>query len=157
MKRRGRPTKREEILQLNAAHRFMASLSPKPGAAEIAEQFCRPVPKERAPRAPSGRRLEKSALKEVFAALRGDPRVARVERNTSGVFRDGDRYVSVGVRGKLDLSVYLKSGRWGEIEVKRDERAKPKPHQEARISRVRAEGGFAGVAWDAESALKLLP
>jgi hypothetical protein len=101
--------------------------------------------------------LERDVLLQIIKALRSDPRVARVERNQSGVFREGERYIRVGVRGKLDLTVYLRSGRYCEIEVKRSDKTKPEPHQLARIQEIKQQGGIAGWAWSAESALALLP
>lgn len=134
------------------------------GKPEVAERLCTPLPAKRASKpklqgvdAIHKRQLERNVLKAVARALRRDPRVARVERNTSGVFMDGGRTISVGVRGKLDLTCYLKSGRYIEIEVKRDERAKPQPHQLQRIERIRYAGGLAGWCWSAETALALLP
>ena len=100
--------------------------------------------------------LEREVLKAVTKALRADPRVARVERNQSGTFREGERWIKVGTRGKLDLTVYLKSGRYMEIEVKRPG-GKPDPRQALRIEAIKREGGLAGWCWSAESALALLP
>ena len=101
--------------------------------------------------------LEREVLVQIIKALRHDPRVARVERNQSGVFQDGNRYIRVGVKGKLDLTVYLKTGTYAEIEVKRSEKTKPEPHQLARIQEIKQQGGIAGWAWSAESALAILP
>jgi hypothetical protein len=152
MRGRGRQTKRDHILALNAADRFYAGMAGKEPL------FQQPVPKQRTPRAirPSGIPLERDVIKAVVKILRYDHRVSRVERNQSGVFQDGNRYIRVGMKGKLDLTVYLKSGRYIEIEVKRPG-AKPAPHQAARIAEIRAQGGLAGYCWSVESALALLP
>lgn len=115
-----------------------------------------PLPKKRGPRSASGKPLERNVLRAIIQALRLDPRVASVERNQSGVFREGDRFIRVGTRGKLDLTCYLKDGRYIEIEVKRPG-GKPKPHQAARIEQIRQAGGLAGYATSPEEALALLP
>lgn len=151
-RRRGRPTRREQIQGFNALIRFYAAATDKDPTPHLQE-----VPKARAKRRSSGRVLERDVLKAVMQALRLDPRVASVERNQSGVFRDGDRFVRVGTPGKLDLTVYLKSGRYAEIEVKRDERERPKPHQLERIEAIKRAGGIAGWCWSVESALEILP
>ncbi len=62
----------------------------------------------------------------------------------------------MGTPGKLDLTVYLKSGAYMEIEVKRPS-GKPSPKQAARIARLREGGGLAGYCWSVESALAILP
>jgi len=156
-KRRGRLTKRERIIASNATHRAWGAFYGKP---EVAEKLCEPVPAERVrkPKAVStdAPPLEATVLKNVVRALRSDPRVASVERNQSGVFLEGDRLIRVGQPGKLDLTVYLRNGRYIEIEVKRPG-GKPKPHQAERIAEIRAKGGMAGYCWSAESALALLP
>lgn len=158
-KRRGRPTRREQVEGVNEALRHWGTMFGKP---EVAEKLVTKLPPKRArvrrpvdgkPAAP----YERDVLTKIIKALRSDPRVARVERNQSGVFQDGNRYIRVGVKGKLDLTVYLKTGRFAEIEVKRDEKTKPDPHQLERIATIKREGGIAGWAWSAESALAILP
>lgn len=155
-KSRGRLSHRERIQQVNQGLRSWGVAFGKP---EIAEKLCSKVPEVRTRKAstPSGRPLERDVLKAIVRVLQHDPRVVRVERNQSGVFQDGERYIRVGVKGKLDLTVYLKSGRYAEIEVKRDGKTKPEPHQQARIDEIRRQGGIAGWAWSAESAIALLP
>ena len=143
--RRGRPSRRDEIKAINAAHRFMALLSPKPGAEAIAESYCRPVPAERAPRKPSGKPLEAAILKDIMQALRRHPKVATVERRQSAVFMEGNRYVRVGRRGEADISGILKGGRAFAIEVKRPG-GKPNEKQLQFLERIRAAGGIAGCA-----------
>lgn len=115
------------------------------------------LPKKRGPAGRSDRPLERNVLKAVIHALRADPRVSRVERNQSGVFQEGGRIIRVGSKGKLDLTVYLVSGKYAEIEVKRDSRTAPRPEQWARIESIRRAGGIAGYCWDIPSALALLP
>jgi hypothetical protein len=131
----------------------------KPEVAEALQQAL-PPQRHRVKRPVDGKPAlpyERDVLVQIVKALRADPRVARVERNQSGVFQDGNRYIRVGVKGKLDLTVYLKTGRFAEIEVKRSEKTKPEPHQLARIAEIKQQGGLAGWAWSAESALALLP
>lgn len=153
--RRGRKTKREEIKGLNAAHRYVSTFSMKPGAAELAETFCRPVPKERAPRKPSGKPLERDIVREIISALRKHPHVASVQRRQSGVFRDGERWIRVGQVGESDIGGMLHGGRAFEIEVKVPGR-EPDERQAARIEKIRAAGGIAGCAHSVEEAIALI-
>lgn len=150
---RGRLSSRDRLIRNKASLDFLADMAGKPRLAiEIP-----PPPKRRAPARASGKPLERHVLKAVTQALRYDQRVLRVERNQSGLFQDGHRYVRVGSPGKLDLTVYLKSGRYAEIEVKRDERTKPDERQRQRIDEIKRGGGIAGWCWSAESALAILP
>jgi hypothetical protein len=135
------------------------------GKPEVAASLVQPLPKRRKQKADMRgvdidaihrKPLERDVLKAVVQVLRLDRRVARVERNQSGVFQDGNRFIRVGVRGKLDLTVYLKSGKYLELEVKRPG-GKPEPHQQKRIDDIRAAGGLAGCATSIEEALELLP
>jgi hypothetical protein len=156
-------TKRERILYNNTQCLMWAAAAEYDGdhakAASIRARI-KPVPAERVRKpkdvSKAAPPLEAEVLKSVVKALKSDPRVARVQRNQSGVFHEGDRWIRVGERGLLDLTVYLKSGRYIEIEVKRPGGA-PKPHQAARIADIKSQGGLAGYAWSAESALALLP
>lgn len=152
-------THREQLERAQAVSDFYADSAGKPRmqSALLAKL---PPKRHRIVRPVDGRPampLERDVLLQIIKALRADPRVARVERNQSGVFREGNRFIRVGVKGKLDLTVYLKSGRFAEIEVKRSEKVKPEVHQVARIQEIKREGGIAGWAWSAESALALLP
>lgn len=146
--RRGRMTPREFQLAKNAAFRFY-------GTPQFQTEV-KPLRQRSSPGA-DGRPLERDVLKTVIDALRWDKRVASVARNQSGVFQDGERYIRVGTKGKLDLTVYLRSGRFAEIEVKRDARTKPDERQLQRIEHIRRDGGIAGWCWDAPSALAILP
>lgn len=103
-----------------------------------------------------GRRLEKHVLADCLEALRKDPRVAMVERQQSGVFREGDRFITVGTKGALDIKGMLIGGRTFEIEIKRPG-AKPDERQQNRIEAIKRNGGIAGFATSAEEALALLP
>lgn len=148
--RRGRPSRRERILANNAADRFYA------GAAGVEPKHQQPVPALRAPRKPSGKPLERNILKAIMAALRADPRVAQVERQQSGVFMAGDRYIRVGNPGALDIKGMLVGGLAFEIEVKVPGR-KPTPQQAERIATLKANGAVAGFATSVQEALALLP
>lgn len=148
--RKGRLSRRERIERNNAADAFYA------GAAGVEPRHQVPLPQRRAPRKPSGKPLERDILKAVIAALRRDPRVAQVERQQSGLFVDGDRYIRVGTPGALDIKGMLKGGRAFEFEIKRPGR-KPDPRQAERIETLRANGAVAGVATSVEEALALLP
>ncbi len=145
MVRRGRPTKRETAIRRNASFKFYG----------MPERFQQPVPAERAPRQPSGKPLERDVLAAILAALHADPRVHIAERTQSGVFQDGDRYIRVGVKGKLDITGMLKGGRYFEIEVKRPG-AKPDERQWQRIYHIREGGGIAGYVGSVEEALAIL-
>jgi hypothetical protein len=147
-RRRGRLSPREHKLAVNAAMRFY-------GMNELQTEV-KPL-RERSSPGADGRPFERNVLKAVFKALRADPRVSRVDRNQSGVFQDGERYVRVGSKGKLDLTVYLKDGRYIEIEVKRDMKALPSDAQWQRIKAIRGAGGLAGWCWNVPSAIALLP
>jgi hypothetical protein len=150
-----RPTLRESLESSKRAQDFYAAMAGKP---PIESKLLRrwAEAQRAAPRRDHSKPLERSVLKAITQALRLDRRVARVERNQSGLFREGDRFIRVGSRGKLDLTVYLKSGRYVEIEVKRPG-GKPEPHQQQRIDAIRASGGLAGCATSIDEALALLP
>ncbi len=150
--RRGRKSKREEIKDLNAAFRYLGMSS---GKEELAETLCRPEPKRRAPRQPSGVPLEADILRDILLALRKHPKVARVERRQSGVFRDGDRWVRVGNKGQPDISGILHGGRAFQIEVKRPGKF-PDDNQWRQINAIRAAGGIAGCAHSVAEALAIV-
>jgi hypothetical protein len=101
-KRRGRPTLRETLTLNKAACDFYAAAGDKPPRESVMLNALPPKrhrvkrPVDGKPAAP----YERDVLVQIIKALRADPRVARVERNQSGVFQDGNRYIRVGVRGK---------------------------------------------------------
>lgn len=99
---------------------------------------------------------EAQVLKSVLAYLRRHPNVASVERSQSGVFRDGDRHIRVGFVGKLDVSGFLKGGRYFEIEVKRPG-GKPTEAQSARIEKIKSGGGISGCVTSVEETAALIP
>lgn len=156
---RGRPSYRDQLVTNDAWGSFYAAAADKPH--KPSTLLAKLPPKRHRVRRPVDGKpaapYERDVLAQIISALRHDHRVARVERNQSGVFKEGNRYIRVGTRGKLDLTVYLKTGRYVEIEVKRDQKHKPEPHQVARIEEIKRQGGLAGWAWSAESALALLP
>jgi hypothetical protein len=148
-KTRGRLSPREFQQQKNAAFDLL-------GIPQFRKEL-KPLRKRSSPGA-EGRPLERHVLKAVLGALRADPRVARVERNQSGVFQDGERFVRVGSKGKLDLTIYLKDGRYIEAEVKREFNVKLLSEaQKERIQSIRRAGGMAGWCWSVDSAIALLP
>lgn len=100
--------------------------------------------------------LEKHVLAAALEALRRDPRVALVERTQSGLFQDANRYIRIGVRGKLDITGMLVGGKYFELEAKRPG-AKPDERQALRIATIKANGGIAGYFTSAAEALALLP
>jgi len=129
------------------------------------ERFERDFPEENLPALPKKRAkrvhdpkapLERNVLPKVVRALRKDPRVVRVQRNTVGRFTVHGRIISVGTKGLLDLTVYLRDGRYAEIEVKRPGE-KPKLHQAQRIADIQERGGIAGWCDSPEGALAILP
>ena len=117
--------------------------------------MCRPVPKERAARKPSGKPLEADILRDILKALRAHPAVATVERRQSGVFRDGNRFVRVGQRGLPDISGMLHGGRAYAIEVKRPGRLADERQAEY-LNRIQAAGGCAGVASSVSEAIAIV-
>ena len=148
---RGRLSRREKILRNNALDRFYA------GSAGVEPRFQVPVPETRARRPRDASKVyEKDVLADVLQALRADPRIALVERTQSGLFQDGNRFIRVGTKGKLDITFMTVSGRYGEIECKRPG-ATPDERQQARIEAIRRNGGIAGFATSAAEALALLP
>ena len=100
--------------------------------------------------------LEKHVLAAALKALRADPRVAFADRQQSGLFQDGERYIRVGIPGKLDVVGMLEGGRYLELEAKRPGE-RPDERQALRIAFVLSHGGVSGYFTSAEEALALLP
>lgn len=140
-KRRGRQSSREHSLAVNAALRYYNV---------PLQNVVKPARTRRT--ASSAVPLERTILAAIRKALAVHPRVAMVERNQSGVFMDGDRHVRVGSVGKLDLSVVLRTGQYGELEVKRPG-GRMSNAQKQRLSRVRAAGGFAAMVTSVNEAI----
>ena len=99
--------------------------------------------------------LEKHVLKAVLQFLRAHPAIASVERSQSGVFQEGNRTVRVGFVGKLDVTFMTKTGRYGEVEVKRPG-MKPSVAQTARIEKIRSNGGISGYVTSVDEMQALL-
>jgi hypothetical protein len=133
---------------------------PSDKAQQYRDQFIKPIPPKRdrikrsdgTPAHP----LEKEVLADALEALRNDPRVWICDRNQSGVFQDGDRYIRVGRKGHLDIKGMLHGGRYFELEAKRPGE-KPDENQLQRIEHVRKGGGISGYFTSAAEALALLP
>lgn len=144
-------TAREQKEGVNKALRYYATIYDKP------VQFQHEIkPKREYRRGASGRPLERDVLAAILQALRLDKRVALVERQQSGVFKEGNRYIRVGTPGALDIKGMLHGGRMFEIEVKRPGE-KPDERQLARIAALQANGAVAGWATSVEEALAILP
>lgn len=156
---RGRKSLREQRIASVAAQKLWAAGAPheKQAAAQafIAEQESKIKPKRVVVRKPSAKPKEASVLKAIIDALRTHPKVASVERNQSGVFREGERWIRVGSKGKLDLTVYLRDGRYMELEVKRPGE-KLSDHQIERIRKIRQGGGLADWARSVEQARAII-
>src|SRR5882762_965019 len=154
---RGRLSPRDQKIAVNKALDLWAATSANPMPDGIRNEIPpkrvkvrRPV--DGKPAAP----LEREVLADILQALRNDPRVWICDRTQSGMFQDGERFIRVGTKGKLDITLMLKGGAYGEIEVKRPG-AKPDERQWRRIYHIRAGGGFAGYAGNTDEALALLP
>lgn len=161
-RRRGRVTLRERLESSWRTRSFYAAAFDKPAPEKpqaLQDIEARAgIRRQRSTPGADGKPLEKNVLKAVMSALRIDPRVASVERNQSGVFQEGDRFIRVGSKGKLDLTVYLKTGKFAEIEVKRQKKESLlSDAQRNRINAIRSSGGIAGWCWDIPSALAILP
>lgn len=100
--------------------------------------------------------LEKVVLAEILRSLRRDPRVGFVWRQSSGTFREGERYIQAGPKGMPDICGVLLGGKSLFIEVKRPG-GKLEPHQDQRLGHFRAIGAIAGMATSVAEALALLP
>lgn len=99
--------------------------------------------------------LEKVVLAGILTALRRDPRVGFVWRQSSGTFREGERYIQAGPKGMPDICGVLIGGKALFIEVKRPG-GKLDPLQFERLGRFRAIGAIAGMATSVEEALALI-
>ena len=161
-KPRGRLSLREQRERVNNAHKYVAAMCVNAEKrAEYEERYVKELPpkRDRVKRPVDGRPalpLEKEILANVMKALRADPRVGFVWRQTSGTFQDGNRYIQAGPVGMPDIcGILIGTGRFFGIEVKRPGRH-PEPHQEQRLEHIRQCGAIAGYCWSIESALALL-
>lgn len=102
-----------------------------------------PLPEAPAPR--TNNRPEAAALLEVLKALRSHPSVAWCERQNSGAYKDGSRFIRYGWPGCSDVLGQLKDGRFLAVEVK-SATGRLRPEQAAFLELVAAAGGVAFVA-----------
>jgi hypothetical protein len=100
-------------------------------------------------------RPEAAALVEVMKVLRNHPAVAWCERQNSGAFKSGDRFVRFGWRGCSDVLGQLKDGRFLACEVKA-KAGRLRPEQSDFLERVRRFGGVGIVARNAADVLAAL-
>jgi hypothetical protein len=112
------------------------------------------------PDRPTPKRTESTVLAEIRLALSRIPGVICWRNNTGALRDETGRLMRFGLAdGSSDL-ICCAWGRFVAIEVKRDPpRGKPNAHlaaQLAWIAQVESYGGIGGVAWDVESALKIL-
>jgi hypothetical protein len=112
-----------------------------------------PLPPPAKPRKNS--RPEAACLVEVIKTLRGHPAVAWVERQNSGAFRDGKRFVRFGWPGCSDVLGQLRDGRFLAVEVKAPG-GKASEAQQLFLSRVRAAGGISFIATSAADVIRNL-
>jgi hypothetical protein len=99
--------------------------------------------------------LEREVLADIMQALRNDPRVGFVWRQTSGTFRDGERWIQAGPKGMPDVIGFLRGGRAFFIEVKRPGE-RPDDRQRERLEHFARMGAISGWATCKEQALALL-
>lgn len=102
-----------------------------------------PMPAPAEPR--KNNRPEAAALAEVLKALRTHPAVAWCERQNTGAYKDGQRFIRYGWPGCSDILGMLKDGRFLAVEVKA-EKGRLSDEQALFIERVTAAGGVAFVA-----------
>ena len=154
-RRVGRLSLRDQRIEVNRALNHLSIMSGRP----TPDGLLNKIPPKRVRAAPGSnphRPLEKDVLADVLSALRADPRVAMVERQQSGVFKEGERWIRVGTPGALDVKGMLHGGAMFEIECKRIGE-KPDERQQRRIDAIMANDGIAGCAHSAAEALALLP
>lgn len=113
-----------------------------------------PMPEPAKPRKNS--RPEAACLVEVLKTLRGHPAVAWVERQNSGAFKDGKRFVRFGWTGCSDVLGQLRDGRFLAVEVKAPG-GKASDAQQLFLDRVRSAGGAAFIATSAADVFRNLP
>lgn len=158
MATRGRPTRRDQIESVNRSLRTWGAAFGKP---EVAERLVQPVPPKRdqVKRPVDGRPAhpyERDIVDAIMKALKRDPRVGFVWRQTSGTFQDGDRYIQAGPKGMPDICGVLMRGQFFGIEVKRPGK-QPDERQAQRLEHLRNCGAIAGCAHSVEEAMVLLP
>lgn len=164
---RGRLSRRDQILQNNATHRFYAAASEHPEAARNLEALLEPVKPKREVRRPLDGvpvvPLEKDIQKTIIAALelrRDVVFVGRFNRGQAVATYNGEtRYTPFNsVKGFPDIHGLLVGGRAFYIEVKRPPPAyvKPDKSQQDFLDAARVGGAAAGVATSIEEAEAIL-
>lgn len=142
-----RPTKRE-VAQWNRFYQLSAD--PEKAAAHPVT-----VPVKRTYKA-SGNPLEKDILKAIMQLLKKHPKIAKVWRQNSGVFREGDRWIRANTAtGMSDIMGVLKNGRMLAIEVK-TETGVVKAHQHEFLNSIANAGGLAFVARSVDDVMEKL-
>lgn len=155
--RKGRPSVSDQLRANDAATKFYAASAGKTVPTHLLNNL--PPKRDRVKRPVDGKPaapLEREILADVLSALKRDPRVGFVWRQSSGTFQEGDRFISTGPKGMPDVLGILNGGRFFGIEVKRPGR-EPDPRQAERIAHFKAIGAVSGYCWSVESALAILP
>lgn len=156
MRRRGRMSLRDTMLQNQAADRYYASMSERPVdlAGIFADAKVPPPPKKRAKRElESGKEipLESEIQKQIMDFLAAHPKVAWRVRQNVGEFVEGDRHIRThyGLASDermVDIIGQLIDGCFFAIEVKRPPWTAPKNkreyEQENFLVRVKDNGGI---------------
>ena len=92
------------------------------------------------------RPLERVILRDIIKLLRSHSKVAFAHRQQSGVFREGERVIRVGIVGLPDINGMLVGGRYLGIEVKRHG-GTVSAAQQHRIDQINRNGGLGFVAY----------
>lgn len=121
----------------------MTCPSRQPCSAELLTDAENRVPKP----LPSGanHRREGAVLAAVLKVLRQHPAIAWVERQNSGAYKDGKRFIRYGWPGCADILGQLQDGRFLAVEVKAPA-GRLRPEQAAFLELVLQHGGVAFVA-----------
>ena len=153
---RGRSFRDQQQL-VNAANRWTELMYGDIRAAKgIAPMVLPEIKAKRAPRKPSGEISEAAILKAIMALLKRHPKVARVWRQNSGTFREGNRWIRANsARGMADIMGVLKDGRTLAIEVK-SRLGIVHAHQHEFLNSISTAGGIAFVARSIDDVLNKL-
>ncbi len=100
---------------------------------------------------------EREILKAIMSLLKRHPKVARVWRQNSGTFQQGERYIRANTaRGMSDIAGLLKhSGRSLYIEVK-TRTGRVEQHQQQFIDDMTAAGAVAFIARSVDDVVRHL-
>lgn len=102
------------------------------------------------------RHIEQGVLNAVLKYLSLHPKVAWAKHINSGGFKDKrGQFVRFGFVGCPDVIGQMKNGSWLAIEVKAPE-GRLTDDQEFWLAKIRANGGFTGVARSIEDALAIV-